>query len=152
MRWHYRDPPLVWLLIAAYVVHVVEEWFGGFPRWFRLIAGRPLPSDVFLTINTIAMVVLIAAAVATTRRESLGWLAIAIATIELVNGLAHLLGSMVTASYSPGVITGVLLYVPLAQLALLRAWEQVSRPFFWRGVAAGIVAHALVTMTALAAS
>lgn len=152
MRWHYRDPPLVWLLVGAYAAHVVEEWFGGFPQWFAVLAGRPLPADAFLTINAIALVVMAASAAAATRRESFGWLAIAIATIELVNGIAHLLGSIVTTSYSPGVITGVILYVPLAQLALLRAWGQVAHAFFWRGVAAGVLAHVIVTMTALAVS
>jgi hypothetical protein len=152
VRWHYRDPPLVWLLVGAYAAHVAEEWFGGFPRWFVFIAGRPLPADAFLTINAIAFVVMTAAAAAAIQRDSFGWLAIAIATIELVNGIAHLLGSIVTTSYSPGAITGVVLYIPLAQLALLRAWGQVEHAFFWRGAAAGVLAHVLVTLTALASS
>jgi hypothetical protein len=152
MRWEYRDPPLVWSLVAAYAAHVAEEYFGGFPEWFAVLAGRPLPREDFLIINAIALVAMIAAARAATRREPLGWLAIGIATILLVNGAAHLLASLVTGTYSPGLITGVVLYVPLGQLALLRAWHQVSPSYFWRGVMAGVAAHVLVTTTALALS
>ena len=150
MRWHYRDPPLVWLLFTAYVAHVVEEWFGGFPEWFALIVGRPLGRGTFLAINGIALVVMAAAVYAVIRREQLGWMAIGIATVLPLNGCVHLLGSIVTGSYSPGLITGVVLYLPLGQLALMRAYHQVPSAFFWRGVAAGVAAHAVVTITALA--
>ena len=33
MRWSYRDPALLWLIAAAFVLHVTEEWLGGFPQW-----------------------------------------------------------------------------------------------------------------------
>lgn len=149
MKWHYRDPPLVWLLVAAYAAHLAEEYFGGFPEWFALIAGNPMPRDVFLIINAVALAAMAAAAGAATRREPFGWLAIGIATILLVNGAAHLFASLVTGTYSPGLITGVVLYLPLGQLALIRAWHQVSPSFFWRGAGAGVAAHAVVTLTAL---
>ena len=35
MRWHYCDPPLLWLFPAAFVVHVAEEHAFGFTEWAR---------------------------------------------------------------------------------------------------------------------
>lgn len=148
MRWRYDDPPLVWLLIAAYVAHVVEEFVGGFPSWLASIFGRPLPYGDFLIINAVGLSVLVSAVILATRKESLGWLAIGIATAIFSNGVLHLLGSLGTASYSPGLITGIVLYLPLGQLALLRAWQQVPRSFFMKGVAAGLLAHAVVILIA----
>jgi sorbitol-specific phosphotransferase system component IIC len=139
-------------MVSAYAAHVVEEWFGGFPEWFGLLAGRPLPHDAFLIINAVGLAVMAAAARAATGRETLGWLAIGIATVIIVNGSAHLLGSIVTGRYSPGLFTGIVLYLPLGELALTRAWSQVPHVFFWRGVAAGVAAHTVVTMTALASA
>ena len=150
MRWQYRDPALVWLFLPAYVAHLAEEYFGGFPEWLALTIGRPVPRADFLAINAVALVVFIIAIRAATRRESLGWLAIAIATILLVNGIAHMLGSIVTGTYSPGLITGVVLYLPLSQLALIRAWDQAPPTFFRRGVLAGLAAHAVVVAVAAA--
>jgi hypothetical protein len=149
MRWRYDDPPLVWLFVAAFALHIVEEHVGGFAEWFAAVAGRPLPRADFLIINLIALALMAIAARVSTRRPPFGWLAIGIATVALINGLAHLLASLAWASYAPGLITGVLLYLPLAQLALIRAWQQVPRPFFWRGVVAGAVAHVVVTVTAV---
>jgi Protein of unknown function with HXXEE motif len=92
---------------------------------------------------------MVLAARAAIRREQLGWLAIGVAAILLVNGTAHLLASLVTGTYSPGLITGVVLYLPLAQLVLLRAWHQVPASLFWQGVGTGLIAHVVVTLTAL---
>ena len=148
MRWRYNDPPLVWLFVAAYLAHVVEEFLGGFPSWLATIFGRPLSYEAFLVINAVGLGVMIVAARFATRRESSGWLAIGIATVAFANGLLHLVGSLFTATYSPGLTTGVVLYLPLGQLALLRAWHQVPESFFWKGVAAGLAAHAVVTVVA----
>ncbi|HXW08142.1 MAG TPA: HXXEE domain-containing protein [Vicinamibacterales bacterium] len=152
MRWHYRDPPLVWLLVWSYAAHLAEEYLGGFPAWFVTIAGRPLPIGVFVAINAVAFVGMVLAARAAIRSEMLGWLAITIATVLLVNGLAHLVASLATGSYSPGLITGVVLYLPIAQLVLLRAWHQVPGAFFWQGVGAGVAVHGLVVVAALVGS
>ena len=149
MRWHYRDRLLVWLLPLAYACHILEEWFGGFPEWLAVIVGSALPRPAFVVINTAAMAAMILAARAATQRESRGWMAIAIATILLVNGLAHILASVVTGTYSPGLVTSVVLYLPLAQLALLRAWSQADGAMFGRGVAAGLALHAFVFVLVL---
>ena len=150
MRWHYRDPLLIWLLPAAYACHLLEEWIGGFPEWMARIIGSPLPRGSFLLINAVAFVLMVVAARAATRREANGWMGIAIATILLINGIAHLLGSVVTGVYSPGLLTGVILYLPLASLVLLRAWSQAERDIRIRGVVAGIALHVLVVVIAYA--
>jgi hypothetical protein len=152
MRWHYRDPLLVWLLPAAYGLHILEEWFGGFPEWLALVTGSALPRSAFIAINAVAFAGMVLATLATARRESNGWMGIAISTILLINGVAHVLGSLVTGRYSPGLITGVVLYVPLAQLALMRAWQQADREMFVRGVVTGAGIHVLVFVVAYALS
>jgi hypothetical protein len=150
VRWHYRDPLLVWLLPLAFALHILEEWFGGFPEWIALALGSPLPRNAFIAINTVALTLVILAMRAATQRESHGWMAIAVSTILLTNGLVHLLASLVTGTYSPGLITGVVLYFPLAQLALLRAWSQADGPMFRRGVVTGLALHALLLPIVLA--
>jgi hypothetical protein len=150
MRWHYRDAALVWLFTPAYLLHLAEElWAGeGFPVWFARIVGRPLPLNAFLAINALAFVVLVAGTLAAVRRESEGWIAVAVATVVSINALLHLTGSVVTRSYSPGLITGIVLYLPLGQLLLIRALHQVEPPRFTRGVLAGVGIHAAVMIAA----
>jgi hypothetical protein len=150
VRWHYRDPMLVWLFPLAYALHVLEEWVGGFPEWLAAIDGDGVSRRAFILINTAAFILVIAAARAATRREEQGWLAVSIATILLVNGLLHVLGTLYTGTYSPGLVTSVILYLPLGQLALLRAWHQAAGRQVAAGIFTGVASHALVSLLAFA--
>jgi hypothetical protein len=148
VRWHYRDPLLVWLFIPAYAAHILEEWIGGFPEWLAVITGSPLPRPAFIVINALALLVMIVAGYAATRTESRGWMAVAIATATFLNGTLHILGSLATGSYSPGLFTGFVLYLPLSQLTLMRAWSQAVNGLFGLGVLAGLAFHATVMLVA----
>ncbi len=152
MRWHYRDPALVWLFVPAYVCHLAEEFFGGFPDWIARVVGRPLPPAGFVAINAVALVLMAVAIRAATRRESRGWMVIAIASLVFLNAVAHLLGSLATASYSPGVVTGAVIYFPLGAVVLVRAWDQAPEQQFWLGVAAGALANVAAFLSAAALS
>jgi hypothetical protein len=79
-------------------------------------------------------------------------MAIAVATIAAVNALAHLIGTLVTAHYSPGLISGIVLYVPLGSLTLLRAAHQARADVVRRGILAGVAIHAAVFIIAFVLS
>ena len=148
MRWHYRDAGLLWPFVPAYMIHVAEEWFAGFPQWLAQIVGRPLPDTAFLLINAVALAAMIAAIRAATRAEHHGWMAVAIATIMLINTAAHVAGAALTQSYAPGLVSAVVLYVPLGSLATIRAFDQAPRAQVKRGIIAGILVHAVVFILA----
>jgi hypothetical protein len=152
VRWHYRDGQLLWLFPPAFLAHVAEErWAGeGFPAWLGRIAGAPVPVSDFVIINAVGFVLLIAGVRAAVRSETAGWVAVAIGALVTVNGLLHLMGTIVTGAYSPGLITGFVLWLLLGMLTLLRAYHQVSTPRFAGGVAAGIGIHVVVSATAFA--
>jgi hypothetical protein len=152
MRWEYRDGSLLWLFVPAYIIHVAEEWFAGFAAWVAQFAGRPVPGDAFFAINGIALLLLIAAVRASTRNQSNGWMAIAIATIALVNTMSHAAGAVFTQSYSPGLVSAVILYVPLGTLTMIRAWDQAPATQLTRGIVAGMSLHALVFIVAFASA
>jgi Protein of unknown function with HXXEE motif len=144
VRWHYRDAALLWLFVPAYLVHVGEEWLAGFPRWIGTVVGRPLPESAFLIINGIGLVLLAGGIRAAIRTDRYGWVGIAITTIVLVNTCAHAAGALLTGSYSPGLISAVVLYVPLGLLAMIRAVDQAPHAQLSRGIVAGLLIHALV--------
>lgn len=154
MRWHYRDAALLWLFPPAYLAHLAEELLAGpgFPAWVAHIAGRPLPLTAFVAINAVAFTLLIAGTMAAIRDERYGWIAVAVATVLSVNALLHAAGSVMTGTYSPGLITGIVLYLPIGQLLLLRALHQIEPPRFTRGVLAGLAIHTLVIVVAAASA
>jgi hypothetical protein len=148
VRWRYRDAGLLWPFVPAYAIHVAEEWFAGFPDWAARIAGRPIPGTAFIVINAVAIVLLLGAVRAATRNERHGWMAVCIATIALVNTAAHAVGAVITQSYAPGMISAVVLYVPLGLLTMIRAFDQAPSPQLARGVVAGLALHGAVFIVA----
>jgi len=152
VRWHYRDAGLLWLFVPAYLIHLAEEWFGGFPAWVALIVERPVPETAFVAINAVALMLVIIGLRAATQAEANGWIAVAVATIVLVNTFFHLVGAALTSSYSPGVISAVVLYVPLGSLTMIRALDQSSRAQLARGIQIGVVIHAIVFIVAFAST
>ena len=151
MRWHYRDAALLRLFPPAYLAHLAEEfWAGpGFPAWFAHVAGQPLPATAFVAINTIGFVLMIAGVAEAIRHEQAGWIAVAVATVVTLNALLHVLASVLTGTYAPGLITGVVLYLPLGQLLLIRALHQVEPARFTRGILAGVAIHTIVSVAAV---
>ena len=151
-RWHYRDAGLLWLFLPAYLIHLAEEWFGGFPNWVAIIAGSPVPGAAFLLINGIAIVLLVVGIRSATRTDASGWIAVAIAAIALINTVSHASGSILTGTYSPGLISAAVLYVPLGSLVMVRALNQAPYATIVRGVIFGVVLHAIVFVAAFAST
>ena len=148
VRWQYRDASLLWLFVPAYLVHIGEEWVGGFPQWLGVVVGRPLPAAAFLIVNGVALVLLITGILAAIREDRHGWIVVTVATIVLINTLVHAAGAALTGSYSPGLISAVVLYVPLGSLAMIRAIDQASRAQLTRGIVTGVLIHAIVFILA----
>jgi hypothetical protein len=150
-RWQYRDPALLWLLPATYVAHVAEEgWLaGGFVRWAAETMGGRLTDGMFLAGNALGIVLTIAAVRLAVRDARHGWLAVGLAATFALNAATHAGASLATRTFSPGLLTGVVFWIPLGLLILLRAWHQARVRTFWGGMAAGAVTQMVVMALAL---
>jgi len=107
----------MWAPLVAASLHISEEFFvpGGFPAWYRRY--RTDPSRItrrFLVIVNAALLVA-CCNIALLGRTPLGvayWLTIA--ALLCSNGCWHAWASYKSHAYSPGVVTGLGVYVPLA--------------------------------------
>ena len=76
---------------------------------------------------------------------------IALALAVLGNVLAHLLASFITRTYSPGLLTGVVLWIPVGAHRLQSAWAASTRKARMAGIYLGI-SVVLVTVAAVVGS
>lgn len=145
--------PWIWLFPATYLFHLLEEIFAGerFCNWTGRVVGRRIPVTAFLILNGFFMALMITA-VATLRSGALPWLLPGLGTITTINGVGHLAGTVVTRSYTPGVVTGMLLWSPLGIAALLLSRAGQSPDIWWSGIAFGLMVSAGVIGLALAIS
>lgn len=114
---------VLWVLLTASALHVVEEHALGWQGWASerlapLIGVKPTWID-FWTTNAALIVFGIAAA-------SVGWKApafsLAFAALALINAIGfHVVPSIQARHPNPGCFTAVLLYIPIGIWAFLAA-------------------------------
>jgi hypothetical protein len=135
------------LFIAA-LLHVVEEYYvpGGFLAFVRRFGTRmaeQLTVPVAVVVNGLFLVLALLAA--------LLWRgypvpSLSIAGLLLVNALIHVAGSLRAKAYAPGLVTAVILYVPLSLAAFVIAAKEsfVSTQGLVVAMALGFLYHLLL--------
>lgn len=146
---HPPAPRVALLLPVAVFLHQLEEWFGGFVGWVDQTVGLDLGPERFLTVNAVGLVAFTAGILAAVSFPGAAWFAGSLATLMVVNGVAHLVGSLVYGTYSPGVATGLLLFVPLGLVVLRRLARRLPKPVFVAAIIGGVLFHAFATLAAL---
>ena len=139
----------VWLFPATYLVHIAEEYFGGFPSFAAGFTGFPVTNAAFLIANAIFWFLMVGAAAWAVRFESRAQLVVVLATIVTVNAVLHGAGALLTCRYSPGLISGALLWLPLGVLSLVRGTRVLVPSAFRTAVALAVGIHVLVPLVAL---
>jgi hypothetical protein len=121
-----------WLPLCAVTLHIVEEflWPGGFGDWYR--SYRPerassVTTSFLVRINALFVAMAAFAGLLGFRPYGVAvWLVVA--GIAAANGAFHIWACVRTRTYSPGVVTGCLVYLPLAVFGFV---------YFWRSGLAG---------------
>ena len=139
-------PNWTWLFPVTYILHIGEEYWGGegFPRWISRVAGVHLTADHFLILNCIGLVLMTAGIGLVSQWAVWRWTLTAFGGVVLLNGASHAIASIITRSYSPGLVTGLLCWVPLGVITLRHEWRNAARPTFRTGTLSAIGLHTLI--------
>jgi uncharacterized membrane protein HdeD (DUF308 family) len=108
---------LFWAPLAAASLHIIEEFVypGHFSEWYqRYKPGiRKSITGHFLIIINILLLILCydVGAMSPSPIRVAAWLGVM--SLLAANGVWHVRGAIKTRSYSPGILTGTLVYLPL---------------------------------------
>ncbi|HTP29809.1 MAG TPA: HXXEE domain-containing protein [Anaeromyxobacteraceae bacterium] len=140
---------LPWLFPLTYALHIAEEFWGreGFHRWIARVSGRTASPLVFWVLNVTCLALMVLAIAANARRPR-AWVLPALATVVIVNGAGHALGTAITGIYSPGLVTGTVLWIPLGVGTLVVERRRVGARALGVGIVAGLLVHAAVVAVA----
>lgn len=101
-----------WLALAAYALHIMEEFALDWREWARSVIGLPVEwTDFYITNAAVIVLGIVQAQLA----GVLPIVALAFAALMLINAtFFHVLPIIVTKGrFSPGAITAVLLFYPI---------------------------------------
>ena len=137
-----------WLFPASFLIHIAEEYWGRFPAWIARFWGVESSLNNFLFWNGGAWVMMIVGVALVLKTKSYRWLLVSFGTVVLINGAVHAVASLSTWSYSPGLVSGLLLFVPLGVFTLRRAQRLVNRRTMRAGLVVGFLMHMFVVLLA----
>lgn len=106
---------LAWLAVAAYALHIVEEHILGWYDWARKTMNISLGWEQYV-ITEVAILILGLTAAMLSGTPMGPTLVVAFTTLLLINVIFfHLLPMLANGGrFSPGVISGIFLFLPLA--------------------------------------
>ena len=131
---------IFWLFLIAAILHVTEEYKypGGFPDAIKRMNPGVAP---FVTVKFAVIInglfLLLCAAGAIVASRNLVF-SLSVASLLFTNALIHLAGTFRARRYMPGVISGVLLYLPLSLYAYY-AFASSGQVTLGEGVASGVL-------------
>jgi hypothetical protein len=121
-----------WMPLVAVALHLIEEfvWPGGFGdwyRWYRPERAASVTTGFLVRINALLVVLaLIPGIRGFTAYGVAFWLVVA--SIAAANGGFHIWATVAGRRYSPGVITGTIVYLPLAIFGFWYFWTRGLAP------------------------
>jgi Protein of unknown function with HXXEE motif len=109
----------VLLLPAASLLHVLEEW-PRFPRWARRFASDRYTDREYRVVHAVTVALALGSAVLLSQFPKT-WLLWALTALVIGPGMFwnsffHLGATMISRTYCAGVVTGLVLYLPLCAL------------------------------------
>jgi hypothetical protein len=115
---------LSWLAVAIYLIHNVEEYgvdllgqFHAFPHFMCAMLAQPpypscpIPAPFYLAVNLPLFWIGAPVAAILSRRHPI--LGLSVYGVIFVNALTHL-GAFVRSGYNPGVLTALILFLPVS--------------------------------------
>ena len=98
----------VWLFPPTYVIHVTEEYLaaGGFPFWAERTLAIRFSNEEFTGWSTLALGLTCLGAWLVSRHSKFRFIEISLAIAVLGNVAMHVVASVLTWTYSPGLVSG----------------------------------------------
>src|SRR5262245_6072032 len=116
--WMYSFP-------ATYASHIFEEWWGGFQAHLLRTQGIELTNTKFVVLQLLGLIMVIVG-VSLSRRLGFPIMMLTIlATVILGKSLVHVVRTYLGRGYDPGVVSAVLIWIPVGVYTLLHTRRQM---------------------------
>jgi hypothetical protein len=112
---------VLWIALTAYAIHILEEYELNWRDWARNVLRLPVEWGSFYVVNSIVVVLGVCCAMVGWREASF---ALAFPALMLINAtFFHVLPTVTTRVFSPGLATALVLFYPIAGWTYYGAWK-----------------------------
>jgi len=139
---------IAWLIPITIFIHQLEEYFGHFPLWYSELLSADLSEKDFILINAVGLFLFTTVALSYLFNKN-KIILVALGTLVFVNGILHALLSFFTLSYSPGTISGLILFIPLGIIIFKRIMPHLRGTEKIIAITIGIFVLFMVSLIAL---
>ncbi|HEX4899303.1 MAG TPA: HXXEE domain-containing protein [Pyrinomonadaceae bacterium] len=140
-----------WLFPLTYLIHIGEEFYGGegYPSYLKRLRGVDMTPTRFLVGQAVGLALIVLGILIARRLNFPRQLLVILGTVVLFNGISHLATSSYYREYGPGLISGVLIWIPFGMATLIRFKDSMSRRRYWLYVAIGVGINVAIALIAL---
>jgi hypothetical protein len=140
-----------WLFPLTYLIHIAEEYWGGdgYSAYLSRTKGVDLTAARFLLMTGLGLALMIAGIPLAQAFRFPQLLLVILGTVVLVNGVSHAVSSVAKASYNPGLISGILIWIPLGVITLVQLRDRMGASRYLTAVMIGVSIQAVVSLLSL---
>jgi len=137
-----------WLFPITYLLHIAEEYGEGYSAYLLGLRGVQLSPTRFLVIQIIGLALMMVGIILARRLQFPNLLSVILGAMVLVNGLTHTILSLAHREYVPGLITSILLWIPLGIATLVGFRHTARKASYWLCVALGVAINGIIEFVA----
>ncbi len=133
------------------MIHIAEEFYGGegYPAYLKRLRGVEMSPTKFLVGQAIGLALIVLGILIARRLGFPRQLLVILGTVVLFNGLSHLATGFYYQEYGPGLISGVLIWIPFGIATLKRFKSSMRAGRYWLYIAIGIAINVVIAVLTL---
>lgn len=137
-----------WLFPITYLLHIAEEYGcgEGYSAYLLRLRDIQLSPARFLLIQGMGLALMIVGIILARHLQFPNLLSVILGAVVLANGLIHTALSLSYLEYVPGLITSLLLWIPLGIATLVRLRRTMHNARYWLCVALGIGINGIIEL------
>lgn len=141
----------MWLFPVTYLIHIAEEYWGGegYCAYLFRLRGVQLSPARFLILQSLGVVMIAAGIILSQQLKFPRFMLGMMGALVLCNGITHGLTALSHGGYGPGLVSCILIWIPLGLVTLFLLYGQMPTPRWFVATTIGFAINGIVALVAM---
>ena len=137
-----------WLFPITYLIHIAEEVYGceGYSAYLERLRGIHITPGRFMLAHGVGLILMVVGIVLARQLKFSNFFNVILGMTVLVNSFTHTIQTVIHGEYVPGLVTGLLIWLPLGVVTLMRFKESLSSRRYVLAIALGLGINVVVEL------